>query len=50
MIKRKRSWEHKVKPCDDLDGALRWYNQENLELWKKKDETFETENFDEPME
>ena len=23
MIERKRSWKHKVKPCNDLDGALR---------------------------
>ena len=41
MMKRKRSWKHKVKPCDDLDGALRRYNQENLELRKRKDETLE---------
>ena len=33
-----------------LDGASRWYNRENLELRKKKDETIETENFDEPPE
>ena len=32
MIERNRSWKHKVKPCNDLDGALRRYNQENLEL------------------
>ena len=42
MIERKRSWKHKVKPCDDLDGALRRYNQENLELRKRKDETSRT--------
>ena len=36
MIERKRSWKHKVKPCNDLDGALRWYNRENLELQKEK--------------
>ena len=36
MIERKRSWKHKVKPCNDLDGASRWYNQENLELRKRK--------------
>ena len=41
MIERKRSWKHKVKPCDDLDGALRRYNRENLELQKRKDETLE---------
>ena len=44
MIKRKRSWKHKVKPCDDLDGALRWYNRENLELRKEKMNT-RTENY-----
>ena len=36
MIERKRSWKHKVKPCDDLDGASWWYNRENLELRKEK--------------
>ena len=35
MIETKRSWKHKVKPCNDLDGALRWYNRENLELRKE---------------
>ena len=44
MIKRKRSWQHKVKPCDDLDGASRWYNRENLELRKEKMNT-RTENY-----
>ena len=28
MIKRQRSWEHKVKPCDNLDGASRRDNAE----------------------
>ena len=44
MIERKRSWKNKVKPCDDLDGALRWYNRENLELRKEKMNT-RTENY-----
>ena len=44
MIERKRSWKHKVKPCNDLDGALRWYNRENLELRKEKMNT-RTENY-----
>ena len=42
MIERKRSWKHKVNPCNDLDGASRQYNRENLELRKRKDETLET--------
>ena len=41
MIERKRSWKHKVKPCDDLDGASRRDNAKNLDLWKRKDETLE---------
>ena len=44
MIKRKRSWKHKVKPCNDLDGASRWHNRENLELRKEKMNT-RTENY-----
>ena len=36
MIKRKRSWKCKVKPCDDLDGASRRCNRGNLELRKEK--------------
>ena len=28
-----------MKPCDDLDGALRRDNAENLEIQKKIDET-----------
>ena len=44
MIKRKRSWKHKVKPCNDLDGASRWYSRENLELRKEKMNT-RTENY-----
>ena len=44
--KRKRSWEHKVKPCDDLDGASRRDNAENLELRKRKDEASRTEKCD----
>ena len=36
MIERKRSWQHKVKPCDDLDGASRWDNRESLELQKER--------------
>ena len=46
MIKRKRSWKHKVKPCDDLDGASRRDNAENLELRKRKDEASRTEKCD----
>ena len=46
MIERKRSWKHKVKPCDDLDGASRRYHRENLELRKRKDETSRTEKCD----
>ncbi len=41
MIERKGSWKHKVKPCDDLEGASQRYNRENLELRKRKDETLE---------
>ena len=44
MTKRKRSWKHKVKPCDDLDGASRRDNAENLEL-RKKDEQQAAKNF-----
>ena len=36
MVERKRSWKHKVKPYDDLDGASRWDNWESLELREKK--------------
>ena len=36
MIERKRSWKYKVKPCNDLDGASRRDNRENLELQKEK--------------
>ena len=46
MIKRKRGWKHKVKPCDDLDGASRQDNAENLELQKRKDEASRTEKND----
>ena len=46
MIERKRSWNNKVKPCNDLDGALRRYNRENLELRKRKDEASRTEKCD----
>ena len=42
MIKRKRSWQHKVKPCNDLGGASRRDNAEYLEL-RKKDEQHITE-------
>ena len=45
MIERKRSWKHKVKPCNDLDGASRWYNPENLELLKRKRWNTRTENY-----
>jgi len=46
MIKIKRSWKHKVKPCDDLEGASRRDNAENLELRKRKDEACRTEKCD----
>ena len=35
-----------MKPCDDLDGALRRYNRENLEFRKRKDETSRTKKCD----
>ena len=44
MIERKGSWKHKVNPCNDLDGASRRDNAENLELQKRKDEASRTEN------
>ena len=34
MIKRKRTWKHKVN--DDLEGASQWDNAENMELRKRK--------------
>ena len=46
MVERKRSWKHKVKPCNDLDGALRRYTRENMELRKRKDEASRTEKND----
>ena len=49
MMKRKRSWKHKVKPCEDLDEASRLDNWENLELRKEKMEHLNRE-FDEPPE
>ena len=39
MIERKRSWKHKVNPCNDLDGASRRYNREKWydeQLWKEE--------------
>ena len=36
--------KEQVKPCNDLDGALRRYNQENLELQKEK-MNIRTENY-----
>ena len=36
MIERKRSWKHKVKPCDDLDGASRQDNAEKHGTPEKK--------------
>ena len=36
MIKRKKSWKHKVKPCNDLDGSPWCYNWESLEFREKK--------------
>ena len=49
-MKGKISWKHKVKPCDDLDGAS-W--QDNAEkTWNSGKErwTKEIMNFDEPLE
>ena len=46
MIKRKRSWKHKVRRCDDLDGASRRDKAKNLKLWKRKDEESWTEKCD----
>ena len=43
QTERKGSWKHKVKPCNDLDGASRRDNAENLEL-RKKDEQQEAKN------
>ena len=45
MIERKRGWKHKVKPCNDLDGASRRDNAENLELRKRKDEQMKSRIF-----
>ena len=45
MMKRKRSWKHKVKPCNDLDGASRRCNRENLELRKRKRWNTRTMNY-----
>ena len=45
MIERNRSWKHKVKPCDDLYGASRRDNAENLELQKKNRWNTRTENY-----
>ena len=38
MIERKISSKHKVKPCNDLDGASRGDNAEKLGTPEKKDE------------
>ena len=38
MIKKKEKLKHKVKPCDDLDGASRRDNAENLDLQKKDEQ------------
>ena len=46
MMKRKRSWKHRVKPCDDLDGASRRDSAENLVLRKRKDEASRTKKCD----
>ena len=35
-----------MKPCDDLDGASRQDNVENLELQKRKDEASQTDKND----
>ena len=45
MIERKRSWKHKVKPCDDLEGASRRYKAENLGLQKRKRWSTRVENY-----
>ena len=46
MIERKGSWKHKVKPCNDLDGASWRDKAKNLELRKRKDDTSRTEKND----
>ena len=49
MIERKRSWQHKVKPCNDLDGASGRYDEKTLNSGKER-WTNEIKNFDEPPE
>ena len=44
QTKRKRSWKHKVKPCNDLEGALRRNNVRKLGTLENKDEAKESEN------
>ena len=43
MTKRKGSWKHKVKPCNDLDETLRW---DKVETWNSRKErrALETKN------
>ena len=43
ITKRKRSWEYKVKPCDDLDGASRRHNAEK-KTWNFGKERWTTWN------
>ena len=50
MIERKRSGEHKVKPCDDLDGASRQDKVETWNLGKEKMSKRNQEFFNEPPE
>ena len=45
----KRSWKHKVKPCNDLEGASRRDKAEKLGTPERKMSTWNQE-FDEPPE
>ena len=46
ITKRKISWKHEVKTCNDLDGASRRDKAKNLKLRKRKDEASRTEKCD----
>ena len=45
MIKRNRSWKHKVKPCNDLDGASQRDKAEKLGTPEKKRWNTRNENY-----
>ena len=50
ITKIKRSWKHKVKPCNDLDGSPWWYNWESLEPREEKIKHLEPRMwYDEPL-